>query len=156
MISASSGTISRSPVDTTPFSNVRTMRQPKLMPPPALPSSMRPRSPRRVLSASSFRYIAFIVPLRPMWRNVMSPSASVTMLTPAKVRRLKSPAVSSWSRLNRSSDSARSTSTSLRSAADIIDWNPARSSVAPDTAASEYSFAIVQPCLRANSRQMRN
>jgi hypothetical protein len=31
----------------------------------------------------------------------MSPSASVTMFTPAKVRRLKSPAVSSWSRLKR-------------------------------------------------------
>ena len=29
------------------------------------------------------------------------------MLTPAKVRRLKSPAVSSWSLLKRSSDSAR-------------------------------------------------
>jgi hypothetical protein len=29
-----------------------------------LPFSIRPRSPRRVLSASSLRYIAFIVPLR--------------------------------------------------------------------------------------------
>jgi hypothetical protein len=32
--------------------------------PDALPFSIRPRSPRRVLSASSLRYIAFIVPLR--------------------------------------------------------------------------------------------
>src|SRR5687767_7302215 len=50
---------------------------------------MRPRSPRRVLSASSLRYIAFIVPLRPMWRNVMSPSEIVSMETPAKVDALE-------------------------------------------------------------------
>jgi len=37
-----------------------------------------------------------------------------------EARRLKRPAVSSWSRLNRSSDSARTTSTSLRSADAII------------------------------------
>ena len=66
---------------------------------------MRPRSPRCVFSARSFRNRAFIVPLNPMCRCVMSPSASVTMFTPANVRRLKRPAVSSWSRLKRSSDS---------------------------------------------------
>ena len=69
----------------------------------------------------------------------MSPSASVTMFTPANVRRLKRPAVSSWSRLNRSSDSASTTSNRRFSASRISAWNPARSSVAPETAWSEYS-----------------
>jgi hypothetical protein len=69
---------------------------------------------------------------------------------------LEQPAVSSWSRLNRSSDSARTTSTSLRSADCIIAWKPERSSVAPETAWSEYSFAICHPCRRANSRQILN
>ncbi len=76
----------------------------------------------------------------------MSPSASVTMFTPAKVRRLKRPAVSSWSRLKRSSDSASTTSNRRFSASRISAWNPARSSVAPETAWSVYSSQIVQPC----------
>ena len=62
----------------------------------------------------------------------MSPSEIVSMETPAKVRRLNRPAVSSWSRLNRSSDSASTTSTSFRSADCIIAWKPGRISDAPD------------------------
>jgi len=65
-------------------------------------ASTRPRSPRCVFSARSFRNRAFIVPLKPMCKCVISPSASVTVFTPAKVRRLNSPAVSSWPRLKRS------------------------------------------------------
>jgi hypothetical protein len=35
-------------------------------------------------------------------------------------------------------------------------WKPGRISVAPEIAWSEYSPAMCQPCLCANSRQMRN
>lgn len=42
-------------------------------PPPALPASTRPCMPRRVLSARSLRKSAFIVPLRPTCRCVISP-----------------------------------------------------------------------------------
>ncbi len=64
----------------------------------------------------------------------MSPSASVTMFTPAKVRRLKRPAVSSWSRLKRSNASASTTSNRPFNASRINVWKPGRSSVAPETA----------------------
>ncbi len=43
-------------------------------PTPDFPSSTRPRNPRRVLSARSFRKSAFIVPFSPTCRCVMSPS----------------------------------------------------------------------------------
>ena len=68
----------------------------------------------------------------------MSPSASVTMLTPANVRRLKRPAVSSWSRLKRSSASARTTSTFFcERLAPSSPGSRAACIVAPETAWSE-------------------
>ena len=43
----------------------------------------RPRRPRRVLSAKSFRKRAFIVPFRPIWRWLTSPSDKMKILTSA-------------------------------------------------------------------------
>lgn len=53
-----------------------------------LPASDRPCKPRWVLWARSLRNSVFIVPLRPIWSSVISPSTSVIIRTPAKVRRL--------------------------------------------------------------------
>ncbi len=86
----------------------------------------------------------------------MSPSAIVTMFTPANVSRLKSPAVSSWSRLKRSSDSASTMSKRRFRASRISAWKPARSNVAPDTAWSVYSSQIIQPCRSAYARHTRS
>ena len=66
----------------------------------------------------------------------MSPSETVTIRTPANVSRLNRPAVSSWSREKRSSDSASTTSKVPASASRISAWKPGRISEAPDIAAS--------------------
>jgi hypothetical protein len=50
------------------------------------------------------------------------------------VRRLKRPAVSSWSRLKRSNDSASTTSNRRFNASRINAWKPERSRAAPEIA----------------------
>jgi hypothetical protein len=90
-----------------------------------LPSSTRPRKPRCVLAARSFRNSAFIVPLRPTRNSEISPSASVTMGTPANFRCLNNVATSAWSRLIRSSASANNVElSSLRAAKERLDGRP--------------------------------
>src|SRR6185503_3708042 len=79
---------------------------------------------------------AFMVPLRPTCRCVISPSGRVMIFTPANAMRLKTSATSSWSRLMRSRASASTTWKRSRRASASSAWMPVRMSEAPDTARS--------------------